>query len=234
MARANIGMFPSEDMLKLVCECQTARQKLRNIKDVSHRHTLLNRIRARREFNTVEKYQKEKFLSYINRVEHLGSVLKSMGVETDCKDMALEVLNGLQSQYKSLITMLDGLNIMKICSRLNWLKADYCRKSSEKRCVRNPLLGLPWSKPSRLVHVVFFVVHLCARTVIEEALVRQLALTNIRLFVQTKIGLLDSRETNRHSLQKCHQRQIQLTTTCALWRMELWQMLILHATLKGS
>lgn len=72
-------------------------------------HTLLNKLRARRNFFTVEMRAGERMLSFIDRVQHLGSILKSMKVDIDGQEMAMAILNGLPEQYKNIIAAIDSL-----------------------------------------------------------------------------------------------------------------------------
>ena len=66
-----------------VRECDTARAMWETILNVFERHTLLNKLRARREFYTVTMKPGEKVLPYMNRVRQLGATLKSMGEGAD-------------------------------------------------------------------------------------------------------------------------------------------------------
>lgn len=108
-ARALIGLSLSDEMLEHVRGASTAKQMLDDIHNVFQRHTLLNKLRARRNFYTVEMRAGERMLSYINRVQHLGSILKSMNVDIDGQEMAMAILNGLPEQYENIITALDAL-----------------------------------------------------------------------------------------------------------------------------
>lgn len=54
MACAIIGLSLFDDMLEHVREFETRIQMLHDIKKVFHRHTILNKLRARRSFYTVE------------------------------------------------------------------------------------------------------------------------------------------------------------------------------------
>ncbi len=51
----------------------------------------------------------EKMLVYINRVRQMASVLESMGVAIDDKEMAMAVLNGLPKRFETIITALDAI-----------------------------------------------------------------------------------------------------------------------------
>lgn len=80
---------------------------LQNIEKCFQRHTILNKLQVRRQFPIVEKKQNKKILSYTNRVQYCGSLLKSMGDDIDGKEMAMTIFNDLSTDYKSLITTLD-------------------------------------------------------------------------------------------------------------------------------
>ncbi len=48
-------------------------------------------------------------LVYINRVRQMASVLQSMDVTIDDKEMDMVVLNGLPSRFETIITALDAI-----------------------------------------------------------------------------------------------------------------------------
>ena len=108
-AQAVIGLSLSDEHLEHVSEATTAKEMWQAILNVFERHTLLNKLAARRKFYTVTMDEGEKVLAYINRVQHLASVLKSMNVTIDDKEMAMAVLNGLPSRFDGLIVALDAL-----------------------------------------------------------------------------------------------------------------------------
>ena len=108
-AQAVIGLSLSNEHLEHVSDVSSAKEMWHTILDVFERHTLLNKLAARRKFYTVTMEQGEKVLTYINRVQHLASILKSMKVEIDDKEMAMAVLNGLPARFDSLIVALDAL-----------------------------------------------------------------------------------------------------------------------------
>jgi len=68
----------------------------------------MNKMKARREFYTVEMTVGEVMLGYINRVRKLGENLKVMGGEVTEMDVAMSVLNGLTSKYENLLVALDA------------------------------------------------------------------------------------------------------------------------------
>ena len=76
--------------------------------DVFERHTLLNKLSARRRLYTATMEHGEKMLTYLNRVKQLAATLKSMGVAIDDQELAMAALNGLPSTYESLIVALDA------------------------------------------------------------------------------------------------------------------------------
>ncbi len=131
-ARMTIGLTLSDEMLKNVCHTETALEMWQEICNVHQRHTLLNKLAARRDFYTATMKPGEKMLVYINRVRQMASVLESMGVEIDDKELAMAVLNGLPKRFETIITALDAIGdddpsftFAKVRSRL---------LQEEKRC----------------------------------------------------------------------------------------------------
>ena len=108
-ARAIIGLSLSDEHLEHVRDVKTAREMWNVILNVFERHTLLNKLSARRKFYTVTMQTGEKVLTYLNRVKQLAATLKSMNVEIDDQEIAMAALNGLPSSYESLIIALDAL-----------------------------------------------------------------------------------------------------------------------------
>ena len=82
---------------------------LESIVYMFQKHTILDKLRARREFYTVTMQANEKMLTYINRVVHLSSILKSMSVQMDSEEISMAVLNGLPQKYDNIVTALDAL-----------------------------------------------------------------------------------------------------------------------------
>ena len=89
-------------------DCETAIEMWETILNVFERHTLLNKLSARRHFYTVAMQSNEKVLAYINRVKQLATRLKSMKVDIDDKEIAMAVLNGLPARFESSIVALDA------------------------------------------------------------------------------------------------------------------------------
>ena len=108
-AKAVIGLTLSDDYLQHVRGCGSAKETWDAILNVFERHTLLNKLAARRDFYTVSMLPDEKVLVFINRVKQLAARLQSMSVEIDDKEIAMAVLNGLPSRFDNLIVALDAL-----------------------------------------------------------------------------------------------------------------------------
>ena len=108
-ARAIIGLSLSDEYVNHVRGEKTAKKMWTTILNVFQRHTLLNKLTARRNFYTVSMYDGEKMLNYINRVCQLASTLKSMDAYVDDAEIAMAILNGLPEQYSNLIVALDAL-----------------------------------------------------------------------------------------------------------------------------
>jgi len=67
----------------------------------------MNKMKARREFYTVETTFGEGMLGYINRGGNLGENLKATGGQVTEMDDAISVLSGLTSEYENLLVALD-------------------------------------------------------------------------------------------------------------------------------
>ena len=122
-AKALIGLSLSDEHLEHVRDAETAREMWESILNVFERHTLLNKLAARREFYTVKMFQGEKVLAYINRVKQLAGILKSMSVNIDDKEMAMAVLNGLPARFEALIVALDALGNEEKIFSLDFVKS---------------------------------------------------------------------------------------------------------------
>lgn len=131
-AHALIGLSLSDEMSGHISRASTARDMLESVHNVFQHHTLLDRLRVQREFSTLEMRAWEEMISYINCVQHLWSMLKSMGVEKDSNEMVVAILNQLTRQYDNIITVLDDLR-MKVPSLLLkvWKEAFYRTNSHE-------------------------------------------------------------------------------------------------------
>lgn len=108
-AQAIIGLSLTNEYLEHTSAATTAKEMWQAILNVFERHTLLNNLAARRKFYTVKMEEGEKVLTYVNRVQHLASVLKSMDLDVNDKEMAMAVLNGLPARFDGLIVALDAL-----------------------------------------------------------------------------------------------------------------------------
>lgn len=110
-AQAIIGLSMSDEHLKHLRDSTSTRDMWTKIKNVVERHILLNKLTARRRFYIATMKNGEKILAYLNRARHLASILKSMNVNIDDKEMAMAVLNGLPECCETLIVALDALGL---------------------------------------------------------------------------------------------------------------------------
>eukprot|EP00171_Calliarthron_tuberculosum_P023570 IDg23570t1 len=108
-AQMTITLTLSDEMLKNVSHTTTALEMWRKISNVYERHTLLNKLSARRNFYTATMFSSEKMLTYMNRVRQMALALQSMSVDIDDKELAMAILNGLPSSYSTVITALDAI-----------------------------------------------------------------------------------------------------------------------------
>ena len=90
-------------------DAKTAKEMWTSIRNVFQRHTLLNKLSARRSFYTAIMSENESVLHFANRIRQLAATLKSMSVSIDESEMAMALLNGLPDQYAPLISALDAL-----------------------------------------------------------------------------------------------------------------------------
>ena len=122
-AQAIIGLTLSDDILENVREVTSTKDMWQRICDVFERHTLLNKLSARRKFYTALKAESESALQFSNRIRQLASTLKSMKVTVDESEMAMALLNGLPETYDSLISALDALHGEEDDLRLDYVKS---------------------------------------------------------------------------------------------------------------
>ena len=108
-ASALIGLSLSDDQLDNVRECQSAKEMWVAIQNVFERHTLLNKLSARRKFYTASMKETETVLQFSNRISLLSLRLKAMDVKIDESEMAMALLNGLPDAFHPLISALDAL-----------------------------------------------------------------------------------------------------------------------------
>ena len=108
-ARALIGLSLSDAHLEQVAHATTAREMWKSICDIYEKHTLLNKLAARRRFYTATMNEGEKVLAFAARIRQLAATLKSMGVKIDDEEMAMGLLNGLPDRFDGLISALDAL-----------------------------------------------------------------------------------------------------------------------------
>jgi len=107
-ASAIIGLTLGSEQLEHVAGCKTTAEMWSTLQGVFQRKSLMNKMKARREFYTVEMTFGEGMLGYINRVRNVGQNVKAMGGEVTEMDVAMGVLNGLKSKYENLLVALDA------------------------------------------------------------------------------------------------------------------------------
>ena len=109
-AQAIIGLTLSDELLENVREVETAKAMWTAIKNVFERHTLLNKLSARKKFYTAAMNANESVLQFANRIRQLAATLKSMSVLISESEMAMALLNGLPDDYNALISALDAID----------------------------------------------------------------------------------------------------------------------------
>lgn len=96
-------------IIEHICGVSSAKEILDCIYIVFNYHTLLSRLRARRDLYIVQMGAEEWMLLFINMVLPSGSVLGSMSVVIDTQELGKATLSGLPSQFEKFITTLEGL-----------------------------------------------------------------------------------------------------------------------------
>ena len=135
-AKAIIGLSLSDEHLNHVRDVSSAKEMWTAIRNLFERHTLLNKLAARRRFYTATMQEGEKVLTFINRIQQLASTLKSMGIDVDEKEVAMAVLNGLPPQYENLIVALDALGNEDKLFTLEYVKSRLLQED-ERASMRN-------------------------------------------------------------------------------------------------
>ena len=80
---ARIGLTLTDSFLESVHEATTAKQMWKTITDVFEKHSLLNKLGARRRFYTATMSEGEGVLQFASRVRQLAGPLESMSVSID-------------------------------------------------------------------------------------------------------------------------------------------------------
>jgi len=107
-ASAIVGLTLESEQLEHVSGCKTTAEMWSTLQGVFQRKSLMNKMKARREFYTVEMTVGQGMLGYINCVRNLGEHLKAIGGEVTKMDVAISVLNGLTSKNENLLVALDA------------------------------------------------------------------------------------------------------------------------------
>lgn len=108
-AKAIIGLNLSDSHLEQVEHAKTAKDLWWMITEIFEKHTLMNKLSARRRFYTAVMREDENVLEFASRIRQLAGSLKSMGVSIDDPEMAMALLNGLPDRFDGLISALDAL-----------------------------------------------------------------------------------------------------------------------------
>ena len=108
-AKCLIGMSISDSYIEQIAHGDTAKTQWQLILNIFEKHTLLNKLSARRRFYTAMMKEDEKVLEFSSRVRQLANTLKSMSVNIDDAEMAMAMLNGLPERFDGLISALDAI-----------------------------------------------------------------------------------------------------------------------------
>lgn len=108
-AQAVIGLSLTDTHLEQVQHATSAKEMWAIICDIFEKHTLLNKLAARRCFYSASMDDNEKVLAFSARIRQLASSLKSMGVNIDDQELAMAFLCGLPDRFDGLISAIDAL-----------------------------------------------------------------------------------------------------------------------------
>ncbi len=93
------------------------------IKNLFERHTLLNKLSARKKSYTAMMSAEKSVLQFATRIRQLAATLKSMNVMISESEMAMALLNGLPEEYNALISALDAIDEDETKLRFEFIKA---------------------------------------------------------------------------------------------------------------
>lgn len=127
-----VGLSSSDEMLEHVRRARTAKHILEDIHNVFQRHPLVNNLQARPTVYTVQIVAGRRMLSYINMLQHLGSILKSIDVDIDSKQIEISMLNVLSEMYENLTTALDVLGDDRKCFTLELVKGRLLQEERQR------------------------------------------------------------------------------------------------------
>lgn len=102
-ARANIGSSFSDHHVEHVHEYSTAKHTSLAVLNVPNRHTLLSKLAGRRDLHTVQITPSRSEEQFVIRIRQLDAKTNARTVFVDDEETAVEVLNGLQAHFHSLI-----------------------------------------------------------------------------------------------------------------------------------
>ena len=108
-AKAVIALSLSDEHLEQVQHAATAKEIWKLISDIYEKHTLLNKLAARRAFYTAKMGENEKVRAFAARIRQYSSTLKSMKVDVKENEMAMALLWGLPDRFDGLISALDAI-----------------------------------------------------------------------------------------------------------------------------
>ena len=122
-AKAVIGLTLNDDHLDHVRGVSSAREMWEAIMNIFQRRTVLNKLKARRQFYSAQMEDNERILNYINRVRQLAADLKSMEVAVSDEDIAMSVLSGLPQKFEHLIVAIDTVTAGEARLSLEFVKS---------------------------------------------------------------------------------------------------------------
>lgn len=108
------GLSLSDEMLEHVGGVNSAKGMLGSMYNALQHHTPLNKLRAHRELHTMEMSAGERMLLYINRLQYLGPLQKSIGFDIDNQEEK-PLLQSMAASFLRMETFTTAGMLLEIC-----------------------------------------------------------------------------------------------------------------------
>lgn len=131
-------------MFEHVCELPAARDMYSSDFDVPQRHTLISKLRERRNFYAVEVNTEEKVLPATSRLQQLGAYLKAIDVQFGGKETATDISAGLRLLFGDTIAALDASGEDSKSSELDVVKCQLLRNEQRLEMYATKVLEPAW------------------------------------------------------------------------------------------
>lgn len=113
-ALAMIGLSVKNHHLPTINECKTAKEAWEKLSAMFKAATTTRLIKLLRELNGLQKETGETMAMYINRSKSLMHELLDVGHDVKPKEMASRLLAGLPVEFDTLVTILEGQEVLDL------------------------------------------------------------------------------------------------------------------------